>query len=245
VLAPEAIVHLDREVVIVRKPPGMLTVPFDEGDKDTLVDVTRAALRRRGRERRDGQRYDPMLGVVHRLDKDTTGLLVFARTLDAKRQLAQQFRAHTVERRYVAIVHGRARDATYDTTLVRDRGDGLRGSWGALKKKSRGEPPPDAQRAITHLRVLERAARATLVECRLETGRQHQIRIHVSEAGNPLAGERVYVREHSGAHIDAPRPMLHAKSLGFVHPRTGEAIRFEEPPPEDFVALWARLSSER
>ncbi len=243
VLPAEAIVFVDREVVVVRKPAGVLSCPYEDGDKDTLVDRTRAALRRL--ERGGRVRYDPELGVVHRLDKDTTGLLVFTRTLPAKRALEQQFRAHTIERRYLALVHGAPADAaTHDTLLVADRGDGLRGSWGVFRAP-RGGPPADGRRAVTHMRLLERLGPASLVECRLETGRQHQIRIHLSEAGHPLVGEAVYVRDHTGPRLAAARPMLHAAALGFVHPRTGETVRFDDEPPEDFRETCDRLRRAR
>jgi 23S rRNA pseudouridine1911/1915/1917 synthase len=235
VLAQEAIVYADSDVVVVNKPAGVLTVPYEEGDRDTLIDQTRAALRRRG-----ARGFDPELGIVHRIDIDTTGLVMFTRNLAAKRHLSQQFRAHTVHRRYVALVHGQPIGRTFDTQLLRDRGDGLRGSWGHFRK-GRGAPPPDAQRAITHVRMLERFERASLVECMLETGRQHQIRIHLSEAGHPLLGERVYIRDFREPRIEAPRPMLHARELGFVHPRNGRALRFECAPPEDFEAVLTRL----
>jgi 23S rRNA pseudouridine1911/1915/1917 synthase len=177
---------------------------------------------------------------VSRLDKDTTGLVVFARTLAAKRALARQLRAHTVTRRYLAIVHGEARDGRHETLLVPNRGDGLRGSWGRFRR-ARGDPPREARRAVTHVRVVERLRGATLVECRLETGRQHQIRIHLAEAGHPLVGERVYIRDYRGERIDAPRPMLHAETLGFTHPSTKERVELSRPPPPDFDAVLRRL----
>jgi 23S rRNA pseudouridine1911/1915/1917 synthase len=239
-LAPEAIIHVDADVVVVNKPAGLLSVPFEPGDKDTLIDLTRAALRKSQRG------FDPELGIVHRIDIDTTGLLVFARNLAAKRHLAAQFRAHSTHRRYVALVHGIPIGRTFDTTLVRDRGDGLRGSWGHFRAP-RGKPPADAQRAVTHLRVVERFpgdAPASLVECMLETGRQHQIRIHLSEAGCPLIGERVYIRDFRGARIEAARPLLHARELGFVHPRTGRSLQFQLDPPADFEAAHAKLRGQ-
>lgn len=237
VLPPEAIVYVDRDVVVVDKPAGLITVPFEPGEKDTLVDRTRAALRRTGRG------YDPELGVVQRLDKDTTGLLVFARNVAAKKHLGQQLRVHSVERRYLAIVHGTlAHDReTFASDLLRDRGDGLRGSWGVFRRPRSPSPPPDAQHAVTHVRVLEALRGATLVECQLETGRQHQIRIHLAEAGHMLVGETVYVREHEGDAIWAPRPMLHALALGFLHPRSSEPVHFEREPPEDFDATYLKL----
>lgn len=245
VLSPGDIVHLDADVVVVRKAAGLLTVPFDEGDKDTLVDRTRARLARiekaRGAHGRGARgSADASLGVVQRLDKDTTGLLVFARNLRAKTALEEQLRAHTVVRRYLAIAHGVVREARHETMLVENRGDGLRGSWGR-RPHHRGSPPPEAKIAVTRVRPLRALRGATLVECRLETGRQHQIRIHLAEVGSPIVGETVYIRDFAGARIEAPRPMLHATELGFVHPRSGVLVRFEEPPPADFEAVLARL----
>ena len=237
VLEASRIVYCDRELVVVDKPKGTLTLPYED-ERDTLVDLTRAALRRMDKSK---VRFDPPLTVVHRLDKDTTGLLVFARSLNAKRFLEDQFRAHTVERAYLALVHGEAKDAQYDTHLIEDRGDGLRGSWGVFRRPKTKAPPADAQRALTFVHVVQRFPGATLVECRLRTGRQHQIRIHLAEAGFPLIGEPVYIRDHRGPRIDADRPMLHARTLGFVHPKTEETVRFEGEPPEDFRTLMRAL----
>ncbi len=238
-LAPEAIVYVDADVVVVDKPAGVLSVPFERGDKDTLIDLTRSALRRRQRG------FDPELGIVHRIDVDTTGLLVFTRNLAAKRQLAAQFRAHSVHRRYLALAHGHVIGRTFDSLILRDRGDGLRGSFGH-HRAPRGHPPEDAQRAVTHVRLIERlrdraGTPVSLLECALETGRQHQIRIHLSEAGHPLLGERVYIRDYAGPRSEAPRPMLHARELGFEHPRSGRRLTFEREPPADFSQLLARL----
>ena len=99
-----------------------------------------------------------------------------------------------------------------------------------------GDAPIEAKRSVTHIRPIAGLVGATLVECRLETGRQHQIRIHISELGHPLVGERVYIRDYAGLKIEAIRPMLHARTLGFVHPRTAERILFEREPPDDFQA---------
>jgi len=236
-LGTGVVVHVDRDVVVVNKPPGLMTVRFEKTDRDTLVDQVHVLLRRLPKMELAPK---TSLGVVHRLDKDTTGLLVFARNLVAKKHLELQFRRHTVHRRYVAIVHGRGRDATHHTTIVKDRGDRLRGSWGRFRRAP-GKAPDSAQHAVTHVRVLEELRGATLVECRLETGRQHQIRIHLSEAGTPLVGEEVYIRDFRGGQIAAGRPMLHATELGFVHPRTGRMVSFTQPPPEDFVTLLTTL----
>lgn len=241
-LPDEAIVHLDSDLVVVEKPAGLLTLPFEGDEKDTLVDRVRALLVRRagGRQRR----RDPFVGVVQRLDKDTSGVLVFARTMPAKRSLEAQLRAHTVHRRYLAIAHGRVEARTHVTFLVQDRGDGLRGSWGT-RPGHRGPPPGDAKRSVTHVERIELLRDASYIACRLETGRQHQIRIHLAESGHPLVGERVYVRDYEGPRIEAPRPMLHAAELGLVHPRTGEPLSWSREPPADFRAALAALAIRR
>jgi 23S rRNA pseudouridine1911/1915/1917 synthase len=213
-------------------------VPFEKNDRDTLLSLTRVAVRRVETSR--GQPHNPGLRAVQRLDKETSGLVVFARTIPAQRHLQRQFTEHTALRRYLAVVHGAAGAGIHDSILVPDRGDGLRGSWGVYRP-ARGQPPAEARQAITHVTVEERLRRATLVSCRLETGRTHQIRIHLAEAGHPLVGETVYVRDFPGPWLAAPRLMLHATELGFVHPRTGKEIRFTEPPPEDFAAVVDRL----
>ncbi len=236
-LAKGAIVHHDRDLVVVDKPPGMLAVADEPGNKETLAEYTRILLRRMD----GGGSGGGGLGVVHRLDKDTSGLMVFARSAQAQRVLAAQFRAHDIERVYHAIAHGIVPEARVETHLVMDRGDGLRGSFGHYRR-ARGEPPSDAKRAVTYAKPIEALRGATLVECRLETGRQHQIRIHLSEMGHPLVGERVYIRDFAGARIDASRTMLHARTLGFTHPRSGERISFAREAPEDFRATVASLT---
>jgi 23S rRNA pseudouridine1911/1915/1917 synthase len=277
--APSAplVVYADADVVVVRKPAGVLTVPFERGDRDTLLALTRVALRRldvqmargagtAGAARTSAAAANPTLRAVQRLDKDTSGLVVFARGVAAQRCLQQQLARREVMRRYQALAHGAAGDATYDSWLVEDRGDGLRGSWGrgpaaeAGKGAGRGKParrpprPPEpsqgaarsappagARHAVTEVRAVEALPGATLLACELATGRQHQIRIHLAEAGHPLLGETVYVRDYRGPRIPAPRPMLHAGVLGFRHPRDGRPLLFEEPPPPDFAAVLRRL----
>jgi 23S rRNA pseudouridine1911/1915/1917 synthase len=234
-LAESAILLFDREVVVVDKPAGMLSVADEAGNKDTLALHTRTLLRRMG-----GRGEDAPLGVVHRLDKDTSGVMVFARTSLAQRLLAAQFRAHDVDRVYLAIVHGTVTAARVETDLILDRGDGLRGSYGHFRRP-RGDPPSDAKHAVTLVTPITRLTGATLVECRLETGRQHQIRIHLSELGHPLVGERVYIRDYQGVKIESPRPMLHAQALGFVHPRTAKRVLFQREAPADFQAMLERL----
>jgi 23S rRNA pseudouridine1911/1915/1917 synthase len=238
-LAESAIVFYDRDVVVVDKPVGMLSVADEPGNKETLADYTRTVLKRMG-----GHGVDAVLGVVHRLDKDTSGLMMFTRTAHAKRALAAQFREHTIDRVYHAIAHGTVSATRVETQLVLDRGDGMRGSYG-LFRRPKGEAPVEAQRSVTHIRPIADLAGATLVECRLETGRQHQIRIHLSELGHPLVGERVYIRDYAGPKIEALRPMLHAQTLGFVHPRTVERILFQREPPDDFQATVESLRPDR
>lgn len=238
------IVHLDAAVAVVEKPAGILTTPVRRSDRDTLLHRAAAAVRRD--DARRGRTGSPTLRAVQRLDRDTSGLVVFARTVGAERALQSQLKGRTVWRRYLALVAGHAHDATLTTHLVEDRGDGLRGSWERTASGRRGEAPPESARvAITHVSVERRFADATLVACRLETGRQHQIRIHLSEAGTPLLGETIYVRNAAGkaASRRAPRPMLHAAGLGFLHPTTHRELRFESPPPPDFTALLSALAA--
>lgn len=232
-LRDEDVVHVDAQVLVVAKPAGISTIPYDETDTDTLEARARAWLERqsRGRGAKGGR---VPLGVVHRIDKGTSGLVVFTRTWLAKQSLSNQFREHSVHRRYVAIAHGEVKTRTLRSFLLDDRGDGLRGS-------ARGRPPPGAREAVTHIECLEPLDGATLVACRLETGRTHQIRIHLSEAGHPLLGEKVYVRGWTGTPLEAPRLMLHATELGFVHPSTESVVRWERPMPDDMRAVLARL----
>ncbi|MEO7761162.1 MAG: RluA family pseudouridine synthase [Casimicrobiaceae bacterium] len=234
-LPDSAIIYFDRDLVVVDKPAGMLSVADETGNRETLVDYTRTVLRRL-----DGRNADAPLRVVHRIDRDTSGLLMFARTADAKRVLSAQFRSHDIDRLYHALAHGAVAAMRVESYLLLDRGDGMRGSFGRFRRVA-GDPPPDAKHSVTHIEPITSLTGATLVACRLETGRQHQIRIHLSERGHPLLGERVYIRDYAGTTIDSKRPMLHARTLGFVHPRTGAAMRFDREPPDDFSAMIASL----
>jgi 23S rRNA pseudouridine1911/1915/1917 synthase len=237
-LEDDDVVYADAQVLVVSKPAGLSTVPYDDTETDTLDLRVRGWLERRGLAPRGAR---PTLGIVHRLDKETTGLLVFTRTWLAKQALTSQFRRHTVHRRYVAIAHGDVPARTLRSFLLVDRGDGLRGSVrGASRRR-----PADAREAITHVERLEALDGATLLACRLETGRTHQIRIHLSESGHPLLGERVYIRGFRGATIEAPRLMLHAAELGFVHPATEREMRWEKPVPDDMRAMIRSLTIGR
>ena len=231
--------HVDDAVVVVDKPPGMTThrsasesAEFGARGKrflpSTLADRLPSLLPGGG----------PLI-AVHRIDRDTSGLVVFARTPAAEADLGKQFRAHTVGRRYLAITRGRPAEGAIESRLVRDRGDGRRGSG----------PHGEGQRAVTHVRVLEELGPCCLVEARLETGRTHQVRIHLGEAGAPLAGEKVYDRPVDGAPIPdasgAPRVALHAAYLGFKHPASGKWMEWESPLPDDLLAVVRRLRNAR
>jgi len=235
-LEGELIVYIDASVVVVRKPAGVSTVPFGD-EEPSEQEMTLDAMVRDVVARRDKIRGRAPLGVVQRLDKATTGLIVFARSFAAKKHLGQQLRFHTMHRRYQAIAHGDVRARTARSHLVPNRGDGLRGSVPEGRR--------EGQLAVTHIEPLERLRGATLVGCRLETGRTHQIRIHLAEMGHPLVGESVYIRSYRGELIPAPRLMLHAAELGFEHPESGRAMRFEEPLPADFEETLARLREPR
>jgi 23S rRNA pseudouridine1911/1915/1917 synthase len=230
------LLHVDPHIVVVDKPAGLLSVPWDD-ERDTLLQIAHAHMRRQL-----GQRHLPPLRVVQRLDKETSGVMVFARTRTAERHLSGLLRSHDIERRYVALCEGRVTSRSHESYLMADRGDGRRGSF-------RGSNPPrNAKRSITHVaakQVFERpgADAVTLVGCTLETGRQHQIRIHLAEAGHPLVGERVYGDLRRRQPVEASRLMLHAEHLGFVHPAHEEVVRWSSPPPPDFQSLVDALTA--
>lgn len=243
--------YLDDEVVVVEKPAEVTTVrhpeerdwPERRKQKQPTLDellpkVVARELRLHGRAA-PGERRLPRIRAVHRLDRDTSGLMVFARTEAAERHLGRQFRDHSIHRVYWAVVLGQwTQDRTLESDLVRDRGDGRRGS----------KPLPDlavGKHAVTHVRPIEVLKDYTLVECRLETGRTHQIRIHLAEAGHMLCGEKVYNKTLDGKTIPdpsgAPRIALHAVELGFVHPTHQGKLQFHMPLPPDLATWWARL----
>jgi 23S rRNA pseudouridine1911/1915/1917 synthase len=201
----------------------MSSVPYEKREAGTAMDAVRDAWRVEGR-----RATEQPLFVVHRIDKDTSGLLAFAKTKEAEKALQRLFRTHDVERTYLCVVHGRVGDRRIESRLVDDRGDGLRGST---------RTPTQGKRAVTHVRAIEVMPDTTLLEVRLETGKTHQIRIHLSEQGHPLVGERVYVRDYLrrvGEPIECPRLLLHAATLGFSHPITGAKIALRSEPPPAF-----------
>jgi len=176
----------------------------------------------------------PRAGIVHRLDKDTSGLLVVAKTLTAQTDLVRQMQARSVKRHYLALALGSVeRDGTVDAPLGRH----------SLQRTKMAIVLTGGKEARTHYTVLERFARATLLECRLETGRTHQIRVHLTSIKHPLAGDAVYGRNKCGdPRLDAfPRQALHAWRLALRHPETGEEMAWESPLPADFAQLLDEL----
>jgi 23S rRNA pseudouridine1911/1915/1917 synthase len=244
--APRPVIrHADAQLVVVDKPAGLTTMRHEHEAAEfgargrrflppTLADLLPELLA----AGKPGP--GPRVRAVHRIDKETSGLVVFARTPEAEKHLSQQFRAHTVERRYLALVRGAPPDGRIESYLVRDRGDGRRGS---------ADRSEEGQHAVTHVRVLEVLGAFSLVECRLETGRTHQVRIHLGELGTPLCGERVYDRPPHGQPLPdesgAARPLLHAASLGLDHPTTGKRLSWTSPLPQDMTALLDRLPRGR
>lgn len=237
--------HLDEHVVVVEKPPGINTVrhPLERQwslerrrRSPTLEDLTQWAIAARWK---CPAHELPRLRIVHRLDRDTSGLLVFARTVQAERSLGAQFQKHTVFRRYIAIVVGRMTAQTIRSRLVRDRGDGRRGSTCN---------PHLGKEAVTHVDVIEYIPGNpgyTVLSCRLATGRTHQIRIHLAEAGHPVCGETVYTRCLDGRLLldpsGAPRLALHAAELGFQHPASAQMLHWSMPLPDDIAHFLRRL----
>jgi 23S rRNA pseudouridine1911/1915/1917 synthase len=224
----------DAHVVVIEKPSGISSVPYERKETGTAMDLVRATWRHGGKRATATPLY-----IVHRIDKDTSGLLCFAKTRLAERALHQVFQRHTADRFYLAVAHGVVAGARIESRLVADRGDGIRGS---TQHRDQG------QEAVTHVEPLKRLHGATLCRVRLETGRTHQIRIHLSERGHPLVGETVYNREYYRAdrpQISAPRLMLHAALLGFPHPVTGAPIELRTPPPDDFLAVLESLGGSR
>jgi 23S rRNA pseudouridine1911/1915/1917 synthase len=262
--------YLDKHLIVVEKPAGVTSNRHRE-ERDwpqrrkqiqpTLDELLPRVIDKiEGRGSRRG--VPPPVRAVHRLDRDTSGLMVYARTREAERALSEQFRAHTTHRRYIAIVHGKVSSQTFRTRLIRDRGDGRRGST---------KEPNVGKEAITHVKPLDfvefagseakteggrgraeaanvgnnRGGYYTLIECRLETGRTHQIRIHLSEHGNPLCGEKVYLPKKNGKPMadnsGSPRLALHAAELGFEHPVSRKALRFQAALPLELTNFWRHL----
>lgn len=220
---PLDIVYEDDDVIVVNKPQGMVVHPAPGHPNHTLVN---ALLYHSPLSTINGE-FRP--GIVHRIDKDTSGLLMVAKNDLAHRSLAAQLKAKTNEREYVALVHGVIKEerGIIDAPLGRSKKD--------RKKQAVVE---DGRHAVTHFKVLERFKHYTLVSCRLETGRTHQIRVHMKYIGHPLAGDPLYGPRKT---LPGNGQYLHARLLGFKHPRTGKQMTFTTPLPEYFQKMLDHL----
>ncbi len=219
---PLAIVFEDRDLIVIDKPPGLVVHPGAGVPDRTLLNALLAHAPELA--------LVPRAGIVHRLDKDTSGLLVVARNVSAQASLAGQLANRTMRRTYLALVHGDPpASGMIDAPVGRD-----------ARARTRMAVTRRGKEARTRYRVLERFGRAALLECRLETGRTHQIRVHLQHLRHPLIGEAVYRRGTRHA-LAMPRQALHAAELELVHPRSGKTMRWQSPLPRDMSALLERL----
>jgi len=240
---PIKIVYEDDDIMLVDKQPNLVVHPGFGNFDGTLLNAVAYHMK----DHPDFDPNDSRIGLVHRIDKDTSGLILIAKTEQAKSNLGKQFFNKTTQRRYQALVWGNVKEneGTIIGDLARDPRDRM-----LFRVFPEGENPL-AKHAITHYRVLERLAYVTLVECRLETGRTHQIRVHMKHLGHTIfndaryGGHDVLKGTTSGKYKQfvkncfelCPRQALHAKTLGFIHPRTGELMHFDSELPEDMQQL--------
>jgi 23S rRNA pseudouridine1911/1915/1917 synthase len=239
---PLVIVHEDEHLIVIDKPAGMVVHPAAGNPDGTLVN----ALLHHCAGRLSGIGGVARPGIVHRIDKDTSGLLVVAKCDAAHEGLARQFADHSIERAYLAITHGvpMPPQGTLRGTIARHPTDRKRM---ALIEDGDGAGGR-GKHAVTHFRLREGLGKAALVECRLETGRTHQVRVHMASIGHPLVGDPVYCRSQKSlkpllSALKFSRQSLHAAILGFIHPVTGETLRFASDLPDDMRDLLARLGS--
>ena len=242
---PLQIRYEDNDLMVINKPAGMVVHPGHGNYSGTLVNALAHYLKLDVTEIPDDESDERMGVLVHRIDKNTSGLLLIAKREESQFRLAKQFFDHTIERKYIAIVWGDIKDdeGTIIGNIGRDPNDRLR-----FKVFQEGD---QGKHAVTHYKVLERLGYVTVVECKLETGRTHQIRVHMNYIGHPLfnddryGGDKIlkgtlyskYKQFIDNCFETLPRHALHARILGFIHPVTGEALHFEEPLPEDMTAL--------
>ena len=232
---PLNVVFEDEHLIVIDKPAGLVVHPAVGNYDGTLVN----ALLHHCQGQLSGIGGVARPGIVHRIDKDTSGLLVVAKSDVAHEGLARQFEDHSIERAYLALVAGNPMPPAGTVTGSIARSNTNRKKM-ALVADGRGK------HAVTHFATLERFATAALVECRLETGRTHQVRVHMTSLGHPLLGDPAYGRTPAKlkpllAEHKFERQALHAKVLGFVHPVTGEQLRFESPLPADMAGLLVDL----
>lgn len=224
---PLDIVFEDDCMLVVNKPQGMVVHPAAGNYSGTLVN----ALMAHCGDRLSGINGEIRPGILHRIDKDTSGLLMVAKNDRAHMGLSEQIKEHSLTREYLALVHGRIKEdsGTIDAPIGRDEKD--RKKMTITQKNSRN--------AVTHFFVLERFDKYTLVRCRLETGRTHQIRVHMSKNGHPIVGDPVYGRKKEEFRLKGQ--LLHAHMLGFVHPLSGEYMEFSQGIPEYFEEVLEKL----
>ena len=217
-----AVVFEDAELIVVDKPAGLVVHPGAGNPDRTLLNGLLAHA--------PALRKVPRAGIVHRLDKDTSGLLVVAKTLSAQAQLAAQLAARSVKRSYLALVHGAPpAQGSIDAPIGRDP-----------RTRTRMAVSAGGREARTSYKVLERFGRQALLECKLETGRTHQIRVHLQHIKCPIVGDTVY-RRGARAGVDFPRQALHAAALELSHPRSGKRMSWSAPLPADMKKLIAAL----
>ncbi len=224
---PLDILYEDQDLMVVNKPKDMVVHPSAGHYSGTLVN----AVMYHCQGNLSGINGVMRPGIVHRIDKDTTGALLICKTDEAHQNLAEQLKVHSINRRYRAVVSGNLREdeGTVEGPIGRHPQD----------RKKMAINHKNGKDAVTHYKVLERFGNATYIECRLETGRTHQIRVHMSSIGHPLLGDEVYGSEKNPYHLQGQA--LHAMILGFDHPRTGEYIEFTAPLPEYFRKLLDKL----
>lgn len=224
---PLDIIYEDKDVVIVNKPQGMVVHPAPGHYSGTLVN----ALMYHCKDDLSGINGQMRPGIVHRIDKDTSGVLMIAKSDAAHNSLAQQLAVHSITRKYYAVVCGNIKEdsGTVDKPIGR-----------SPKDRKKMAVVQGGRRAVTHYRVLERfGGKYTLIEAQLETGRTHQIRVHMASLGHPLLGDTVYGSEKQPFKLQGQ--VLHAKVLGFNHPSDGRYVEFESPLPEYFEKLLTKL----